>query len=267
MAWNDQRATLSFVQENGPVEDIIQGFDLALNAAAVFDVDKRKLNRVEDITRGDNIGLPELNNAVAIGDRVRFAKNLDRVPVVIFPPAIVEKRVARPTRLGQFRLHHASLHVLLSDDGRGGPGIPELHREEGTHQAGILTRGAKFYVAASAVGKEAGVDDKLNWLVAELVNRLDHFVRELAGSAVNDKRPLIARLHHDVPAISQQDVDVAGNRKYVYLAVVRFRIHRSADRRGTRRGLKQCFSLSIGCGFKPGGKFWIDGRCSCNSGQ
>ena len=98
VARNDHRAALSFVLENGPIQDVVQRVDLALNAAAVFDIDERKLRGVEDIARDDNVGLTEVNDAVAIGDRVRLVKNLDGVSVVVFAPAIVEKGVARPAR-------------------------------------------------------------------------------------------------------------------------------------------------------------------------
>ena len=141
-----------------------------------------------------------------------------------------------------------------------------IEKKEPT-RLGSPTSGAQFHVAASAIRKEAGVDDELNRLVAEFVNRLDHFVGELAGSAVDDKRSLIARLHHDVPAIAKQHVDVAGNRPDVNLAVVRFGIHGAADRRRTRRGPEQCLGFGIGRGFELGREFRIDRRRAGNTGQ
>ncbi len=112
-----------------------------------------------------------------------------------------------------------------------------------------MTGGAQLRIAAGAIRKEAGVDDELNRLVAEFANRLDHFIGELTGSAVDHKWSLVARLHHDVPAIAQQHVDVSGNRPNVYLAVVRFGINCAADRRRTGRGPKQSLRFGIGSGF------------------
>src|ERR1700722_17102998 len=129
MAWNDQRATLSFVLENGPIKDVIERFDLALYGSPVFDVDERELSGIEDIARDDHVGLAKVKDAVAVGDRIRLMKNFDGVPVVVLAPAIVEKSICGQAWAGEFRLHHAGLDILLGHDSRPRAPISDWFRE------------------------------------------------------------------------------------------------------------------------------------------
>ena len=52
----------------------LSALNFSLQASAVFHIDERILCRGEDVARNDDIGAPKVNDAVAVGDRVRHAE-------------------------------------------------------------------------------------------------------------------------------------------------------------------------------------------------
>ena len=71
------------------------------------------------------------------------------------------------------------LHILMADDRRSLSGVDELAGKERTLHAGIVSGRAQLHVAAGEIRLESGIDDELNWFVAELLHGRDDLVRRL----------------------------------------------------------------------------------------
>ena len=123
----------------------------------------------------------------------------------------------------------------MSDDSGSASGVGELVGEERAEETGVLARGAQFYIAAGMVGMKAGVQDELNRLGAELADRCDDFVGQLAGAGIDNEGALIAYLHGDVAAVTDQHIDVALHGQDVDFTIVRVGIDGAAGLRGTGR--------------------------------
>src|SRR5262249_35038748 len=67
----------------GQIDETIERRDLALDAAAAFDVDDRKLSRIEHVAGNHDIGSPEEREDVAIAVSRRLAQNFDRLAVQV----------------------------------------------------------------------------------------------------------------------------------------------------------------------------------------
>ena len=68
---------------HGQVDEAVERRDLALDAAAAFDVDDGKLPRVEHVACDDDIGSSEEREEVAVGVRGRLVQHLDRLAVEV----------------------------------------------------------------------------------------------------------------------------------------------------------------------------------------
>ena len=66
MAWNNHRAAFLFIRRYGDVQDEVQSIHHTINAAAVLHVDNGIRRGAEDVTRADDVGPPEKDDAVAI---------------------------------------------------------------------------------------------------------------------------------------------------------------------------------------------------------
>ena len=97
-------------------------------------------------------------------------------------------------------------------------------------QARISAGGLQLGVAAGMIGMEAGVDDELDRLRAELANRFDDLFGQLARSRIDDERALWSDLHGDIGAVAGEHVNVAGDMQHMNLSVVRRRVRRAARR-------------------------------------
>jgi hypothetical protein len=95
------------------------------------DVNERIPGRHENVAGNDNVGTAELHNAVAVRDRFRFVKNLNRFVVVVEPSPTLQKSIAGPpfgwcrSGLAGGRAH-AVLNILVRNNGRPLPRIGEL---------------------------------------------------------------------------------------------------------------------------------------------
>jgi len=103
-------------------EDEIERLNFSLQAAAVLYVDEWILCGGENVTRCDDIGTPEVHDAVAVRYRVRQRKDFHGFAVVKLTSPIVEVSVAG--RRGRFLLLHSCLHILVADDGGSLSGNP-----------------------------------------------------------------------------------------------------------------------------------------------
>ena len=137
VAGNHDRSALALVLVHRSIENVVQRLDLALNGAAVRDVDHRILRRREHVAGDDDVGAAEVHDAVAVGDRVGHPEHLDRVAVVKLPAALLKIGVARHACRGAFNSDHPILHVLMRDDRRADARIRELQREERSAHAWI----------------------------------------------------------------------------------------------------------------------------------
>src|SRR5437762_10159243 len=113
-----------------PVEDEVQSANFPLEAASVSHVDEGILRCREDVAGNNDIGAPEVDDAVAIGYGVRHRENLYRFVIVILPPSIFQKRVARRRIPWRLLFLHSRLNVLMSDDRRALACIRELVGEK-----------------------------------------------------------------------------------------------------------------------------------------
>src|SRR5690242_11724430 len=109
----------------------------------------------------------------------------------------------------------------MSDDRRALSCIGELAREERTDHARIVTGHTKLHIAACEIGVKARVDNELNGLFAQLADRRDYFVRELAGTCVDYHGALPADLYSNVAAVANQHVHIPLHRQHMNLAIVR----------------------------------------------
>jgi hypothetical protein len=67
-----------------------------LNAAAVCQIEKWKLSRVENVACYDDVGAPEVNNTVAVGACTGNIEHLDAVAVVERTPPSSHVGIDRP---------------------------------------------------------------------------------------------------------------------------------------------------------------------------
>src|SRR5205809_1367691 len=112
------------------VKDEVQRANFPLQAASVSHVDEGILRCREDVAGNNDIGAPEVDDAVVIGYGVRHRENLYRFVIVIFPPSIFQKRVARRRIPWRLLFLHSRLNVLMSDDRRALACIRELVGEK-----------------------------------------------------------------------------------------------------------------------------------------
>ena len=68
---NDVGATFVLVTGHGHIEDIVQGVNLALNAAALIEIDEGIRGGEENIAGDDHVRLPENHQTISV--RTRFA--------------------------------------------------------------------------------------------------------------------------------------------------------------------------------------------------
>src|SRR5262249_53509816 len=162
------------------------------NASAVFDLDSRIRGRGEYVAGHDHVRPAEMDNAVAIRDRIRLIEHFHGFAIVEFAPPGLYESVAGPAFGSRLELSQARLDVLMPHDGRALSRIRELPREKRSDNAGVVSGGAKLRVTAREVGMEAGVDDELDRLLAQFADRGDHLVRDLSRAGVDHHRALVA---------------------------------------------------------------------------
>jgi hypothetical protein len=93
------------------LQDLVERPDLALDRAAVLQVDDRVLRGGEDVARHDHVRAAEVDQAVAVGHRVLLVEELDGVAVVELAPPILEVGVGGHGGGGRLGRLHADLHV------------------------------------------------------------------------------------------------------------------------------------------------------------
>src|SRR5258708_5446439 len=104
--------------ENGAVEDGVECVDFTLNGTAIGDVDEGVWRGVENVAGDDDVGSPEVDDAVAVRGGVRHVEHLDAVAVVEHALAVGEISIDRPGtgRSGWIlaqRAVHAGRDVLM----------------------------------------------------------------------------------------------------------------------------------------------------------
>ena len=87
MSGNDQGAAILVMFVHGLAENVIQGLKFTLQAAAILDIEGRVLCRRENVTGHNDVSLPEMDDAVAVGNCVRHVKHVDAFLVEELSPS------------------------------------------------------------------------------------------------------------------------------------------------------------------------------------
>src|SRR5215469_2790706 len=86
VARNDQRALLAGHDRpggNGRIDELLQGRDFTLNAAALRDIDYGESRRIQDVAGHDNIGAAKENHRIAIRVRRRLMEDFNALAVEV----------------------------------------------------------------------------------------------------------------------------------------------------------------------------------------
>src|SRR5437867_8349662 len=164
-------------------EDVIESLDLALQAAAVFQIDKGVLCGSENVPGDDHVGATEMHDAVSIGHRVLFPKRFNAFVVVILSSATLQERIGGPSfRWSWSDLSgggaHTVLNVLMGDDRRTRSDITVCSCEERARQARIGAGRMELHVTARVFGPKARVENELDGFIPdEFADRRNNFVR------------------------------------------------------------------------------------------
>ena len=118
MSRNDHGAAILVVHVDGLVENKIERLNLALQASAVLYVDERILRGGEDVTCGNNVGTPEVHNAIAVCTCILQGEDLHRFAIVVFPAAVFKVSVAGRSGRGRLLPPHMRLNILMADNRR-----------------------------------------------------------------------------------------------------------------------------------------------------
>src|SRR5438093_4587158 len=179
---NDQGPAFLLVFVNGLFEDVVETIDLALQAAAVFQIDEGVLRGGEDVTGDDHVGAPEMHDTVSIGHRVRFPKGFNAFVVVILSSASLQEGIGGPafrwswSNLSGGRAHSV-LNVLMRDDRRSSSDIAVRSCEERARQARIGAGRMELHVSARMFGPKIRIENELDRFVPdEFADRRNHFV-------------------------------------------------------------------------------------------
>src|SRR5687767_101458 len=81
MAGNDHCSALRSRLGNGQIQDLIQRIDDALQASAFCSVERWIGSGCENVSRRDHIGVPEVDNAVAVRDCRFRMENLNTLSI------------------------------------------------------------------------------------------------------------------------------------------------------------------------------------------
>ncbi len=194
------------------IEHEIQAVDHALNVAALLQIDDRITVGAIDITRRDHIGAPEEHDAVAIGCRRAYVKDLDGFPVREDGPFRREIRVGGPRVRCYVGRTHPVQHVDMRDDRRAGVETARVDRVNHAHVASGLReirRASCLLVAA------AGEHDVPNRARTQAAHRFEHVRTHRRRLRVDDDRSLWSDLHGGVAAGPDKHVNLALRREHV----------------------------------------------------
>ena len=137
-------------------------------AAALLAVDDREGRVDVHVARGNDVGLAEVDDDVAVGVRVRLMEQLHRLAVEVEGILRHEERVGRPPcrrhTVGPFRLH-AHLRLLVREDLGGVRGAGPACAAKLPEMIDFPAFG-DLHVAARVIAMGVGVDDVANRLVA-----------------------------------------------------------------------------------------------------
>ena len=160
-----------------PPGDDAERVDGARQAAAVVAVDHREGDRAEHVAHDHHVGVPEVDDAVAVRVRGRHGEDVHLLAVQVDGDVLAVgdgRQGHRRHRLGQPQPHAV------------------LRHDEDAHAAEVL-------VAAHVVPVHVGVDDEADVAVGDPANRLQ--------DAVGERGELI--VHHEDAVVAHREADVA----------------------------------------------------------
>ena len=191
-------------------------------------VDHRIAGRQIDVAGHDDVRAPEEDDGVAVGDRGRLMKELDRLAVRRTRPWI------RPSRCRSARPRPASRPAARS---ARSPRAAPPRAPSPSRRAPRCRRPASFAapagagerrVAAHAIGSRVGVEDEANRLVADSCRTAAITLSvSIAGARVHQQHAVVSDLHRHVAARAGQQVDVALDRHDANVADRRVRRRRA----------------------------------------
>ena len=156
-------------------------------------VDDREAAQVDDVARGNDVGLPEEHDRVAVGMCAGHPVHHHRVVIEIHRPHARRERLARPQRRsGSCRRRCSRVSTFSCDEDRGVRLVGE--------RVGIdLDAGrADHLVAADVIHVGAGIDDQADRLAADRLDRGDDLLGGRRRAAVDEDQAVLADMHRDV---------------------------------------------------------------------
>src|SRR5579863_8635032 len=117
MTRDDHGAAVLVMLIDGFLEYVVECVDLTLHRAAVLEIDEGIFRHIEDIARGNYIGLAEVHYRIAIRACVRFIEHLDAFAVMPLATPFFEIGIGRDGLRWRFGSLHSDLHVVLRDEG------------------------------------------------------------------------------------------------------------------------------------------------------
>ena len=146
----------SIFQRDGDAQDLVEGIEQALDGAAAIHANYGVQAGSEDVADCQHVGTAEVNDAVAVGQRVRNVSDDDGFAVEGEILRRSEVFVVGPERFGHLELRAGRTaekieHVGLRDDARLTP-------------RGSPVQTGQCDIAVDVVRIGVGVDDPLHWL-------------------------------------------------------------------------------------------------------
>src|SRR6185437_1304579 len=217
MSGYDLRAVIGVVVDQGcrgnrQLQQVVQSGDLTLDAAAMLQVDHRKMIQVEDISGSNDIGFAEHHEAVAVGVGRGFIAGNDRLAVDDEAVLRAHISLGRPATVGKSRcLCHACQHGAVRHDGcaRAQRWVVQALASRGDGR--ISTGGPRISI---------GIDDVANRQRRYLPDGRQQTVSPIRRARVDEHN---ADLNDDVTPITGDHVDVLCNGHYLQITVARLR--------------------------------------------